>query len=104
MNQTAGPNGLAHTLLVFGVLPRTPIAPLTLSAQQYRVKALQTARREMEGHVARARVRVARRAPVPAAAGQRLAPGMEVLVYREPPINEWVGPFLVITCKDKMAW
>lgn len=103
MNSTAGTNGLIPTLLVFGVIPRMPVAPLRLPVQRDRVQAMVTARAEMLANIARTRLRTALAAPVPAAADRDVHPGMEVLVYREPPANEWVGPYTVISQADKMV-
>lgn len=104
MNQTAGPRGLSPTLLVLGIVPRMPVAPLPLPAQRDRAYALATALTQMQGLVASARLRKALVAPVPAAAGADIEPGMEVLLYRERPVNQWVGPYVVTARKDKMAW
>ena len=104
MNQTAGPRGLVPTLLVFGVLPRTPTTPLPLPAQRERMAAAVTAREEMRTAVAKARVASALNTSVPAAAGRILSPGQQVLVYREPPVDEWVGPHTVVTQQDKVVW
>jgi len=104
MNQIAGPRGLVPTLLVFGVLPRTPITPLPLPVQRERMEAMATARKEMEAQVAKARVAAALTTSVPAAAGRVLTPGEQVLVYREPPVHEWVGPYTVVTQQDKVVW
>lgn len=104
MNQTAGPRGLVPTLLVFGVIPRTPISSLPLPVQRDRMQAMAAARGEMLAIVARARLRVAMAAPVPAAASSDLSPGDQILVYREPPVDEWTGPYALVTRQDKEVW
>lgn len=104
MNQTAGPRGLAPTLLVFGILPRTPVSPLPLPTQADRMQAIVEARREMQALIAGARLRTALSAPVPAAASSDVNPGDHVLVYREPPQDEWVGPHFVVGVQDKVVW
>ncbi|OSX76619.1 hypothetical protein BU14_0183s0011 [Porphyra umbilicalis] len=104
MNQTAGPRGLVPTLLVFGVLPRTPITPLPLPVQRERMEAMATARKEMAAQVAKARVAAALTSSVPAATGRVLKSGEQVLVYREPPVHEWFGPHTVIAQQDKVVW
>eukprot|EP00168_Porphyra_purpurea_P020863 TRINITY_DN895_c0_g1_i6.p1 TRINITY_DN895_c0_g1~~TRINITY_DN895_c0_g1_i6.p1 ORF type:complete len:1091 (+),score=259.84 TRINITY_DN895_c0_g1_i6:1132-4404(+) len=101
MNQTAGPRGLVPTLLVFGVIPRMPVTPLPLPAQRDRLEAMVTARKEMATRVASLRVRTALAARVPAAADRDIAPAMRVLVYREPPVDKWEGPFVAVSVKDK---
>eukprot|EP00170_Pyropia_yezoensis_P001807 contig_7709_g1811 len=103
MNSTAGTNGLIPTLLVFGVIPRMPVAPLRLPVQRDRVQAMVTARAEVLANISRTRLRTALAAPVPAAADRDVHPGMKVLVYREPPANEWVGPYTDVSQADKMV-
>lgn len=75
MNQTAGPQGLIPTLLVFGIVPRLPIAPLPLPAQHDRMQAITTSRSDMLSLIAKARVATALATPPPAAAGRDIAPG-----------------------------
>lgn len=104
MNQTAGPRGLVPTLLVFGIIPRTPVAPLALPDQRERMQAMVSARREMQAVVAKSRLRVALSTNVPAAANRVVNPGDQVLVYREPPVDEWVGYFPLVAQRDKIVW
>lgn len=104
MNQTAGPHGLVPTLLVFGVIPRTPVTPVLLPDQHSRMKAMVDARKQMQAVVAKARLRVALSANVPAAADRVVNPGDQVLVYRERPVDEWVGPFSLVAQRDKIVW
>eukprot|EP00170_Pyropia_yezoensis_P001808 contig_7710_g1812 len=103
MNSTAGTDGLIPTLLVFGVIPRMPVAPLRLPFQRDRVQAMVTARPEMLANIAPTRLRTALATPVPSAADRDVHPGMKMLVYREPPANDWVGPYTVISQADKMV-
>lgn len=104
MNNTAGPAGLVPTLLVFGIVPRTAISPVDLPAQKVRLEAMRTARDEMRRTVARARLRAALRMRVPRAADADVAAGMAVLVFREKPVNSWVGPYTVIKADGKLVW
>jgi len=104
MNSTAGPRGLVPTLLVFRVIPRAPMLPLPLPAQRGRMLAVMTARKEMEAVVAKARVRVAMATPVSAALQRMLDPGDLVLVYREPPVDQWVGPYTIVSVLNKNVW
>lgn len=99
INQTAGPRGLIPTLLVFGVSPQMPVTPLPLPAQRDRVQAMVTARKEIAAQIARVRVRTALAARVPAAADRNVLPGTNVLVYREPPVDQWEGPYVVVAVK-----
>eukprot|EP00168_Porphyra_purpurea_P011369 TRINITY_DN2896_c0_g1_i1.p1 TRINITY_DN2896_c0_g1~~TRINITY_DN2896_c0_g1_i1.p1 ORF type:complete len:816 (+),score=159.39 TRINITY_DN2896_c0_g1_i1:2887-5334(+) len=104
MNNTAGPRGLVPTLLVFGALPRTPVASLPLPSQRDQMLAIIMASKEMTRLVAKERVRTALSAPVPAAAVRDVPVGSEVLVWREKPVYEWVGPFLAVSQLDKVVW
>lgn len=104
MNQTAGPQGLVPTLLVFGVIPRMPVAPLPLPSQRDRTQAMVTARNEMATLVARARVQRGLVSNVPAAADRDVTPGTKVLVYRERPVDQWEGPYVVVAVRDKTVW
>lgn len=104
MNQTAGPNGLVPTLLVFGVLPRMPVAPVSLPAQRDRVMAMHAARNEMAKHVAKSRLERAARSRVPAAADAVIRAGTSVLVYREKPVDRWIGPYEVLSTDGKQVW
>lgn len=104
MNQTAGPRGLVPTLLVFGVIPRMPVTPLPLPDKRDRVQAMATACKEMTAQMARVWVRSALAARVPAAADRDVQPGTQVLVYWEPPVDQWKGPFTTVATKDKLVW
>lgn len=104
MNQTAGPSGLVPTLLVFGVLPRMPVAPINLPAQRDRVMAMHAARQEMAKHVAKSRLERAVRSRVPGAADAVIRAGMSVLVYREKPVDKWTGPYQVLSTDGKQVW
>lgn len=101
VNQTAGTGGLTPTLLVFGVIPRMPVAPIRVPSQQDRSAALITARKEMAAQVARTRVRTALSTPVPADADRDVQPGTQVLVYREPPVDSRQGPYTVVVQTNK---
>lgn len=63
-----------------------------------------TAIKEMQAQVARARVRTSLAAPVPAASRRDENPGEIVLVHREPPVDQWVGPHHVVFQKGKEIW
>lgn len=104
MNQTTGPRGLVPTLLVFGVIPRMPVTPLPLPARRDRVLAMVTARNEMVAQVARVRVRTALAARVPVAADREVAVGMQVMAYREPPVDQCEGPCTTVAVKEKTVW
>eukprot|EP00170_Pyropia_yezoensis_P006805 contig_27731_g6827 len=67
-------------------------------------QAMATACKEMTAQMARARVRSALAARVPAAADRDVQPGTQVLVYREPPVDQWEGPFTAVVTKYKMVW
>lgn len=104
MNQTAGPSGLVPTLMVFGVLPRMPVTPVNLPGQRDRVMAMHAARDEMAKHVAKSRLERAARSRVPASADAIIRAGMSVLVYREKPVDRWLGPYRVLSTNGKQVW
>lgn len=59
VNDTAGPNGLVPTLLVFGVLPRALVTPPDLPQQKQRMEAMQCARDEMAKSISQRRINTA---------------------------------------------
>lgn len=103
MNDSAGPHGLVPTLLVFGVMPRIPIAPADLPEQVARMKAMISARSEMTAVMAKSKLSTVLRSNIPAAALSDITIGSEVLVYREKPENKWVGPYRVLTIDGKVV-
>jgi len=78
--------------------------PLPLHAQRDRMLAFVTARKKMEADVAKARVRVAMTTPVSAGLQRVLDPGDPVLVYRQPPVDQWVGPYTIVSVYNKNVW
>ena len=100
MNNTAGPNGLSPTLLVFGIAPRIPENPTDLPSQEERMRALQKAQSEMNKATATARIRTALNRNVPAAADRDIAVGTKVLFYREK-TSSWQGPYTVVARNNK---
>ena len=101
MNDTAGYHGLVPTLLVFGAMPRIPITPMDLPAQMDRMRAIESARKEMASVMAKERMSKAVRMNVPSAADNDIAIGTRVLLYREKPEDQWKGPYLVLDVKEK---
>ena len=81
LNDTAGPNGLVPTLLVFGVMPRMPIRPMELPSQLERMTAIHAARKELSQSIASHRVTQALQRNTPSASMSSLKIGDEVLVY-----------------------
>lgn len=104
MNQTAGTHGLVPSLLVFGELPRLPVAPSALPSQQERMMAVHTARATLLQHLVRTRVLRALRSRVPAAADADMRAGAAVLVYRERPVDKWEGPYPAVATNGKQVW
>lgn len=103
MNDTAGPNGLVPTLLVFGILPRIQIVPSKLPDQIQRLHAMKQARNEMAKVISSSKLTRALRMNVPSASRNELKIGDKVLVYREKPIEKWVGPHQILNIDGKMA-
>ena len=86
---------LVPTLLVFGIMPRTVLAPSDLLKQKERMQAMESARIEMAKFISQRRINTALRSNIPAATSSNIAIGSEVLIYRKTPINKWVGPHKV---------
>lgn len=103
MNDTAAPNGLVPSLLVFGVLPRLPIANHSFPDQVARMNVLQIARKEMETVVAQLRVRQALNSRIPAAANMIINPGDSIYVFRETD-RRYHGPHRVLDVQDKQIF
>lgn len=103
MNQTTMPKGLVQTLLVFGVVPRLPVASMPSPPQRENSVAMATALWELQQHMATARLRPALSAPVPVAADRGVLAGQDVLVYRERPVDKWTGPFPFIAQRDNVV-
>ena len=101
MNDTVGPEGFVPSALVFGEFPRVHTASSSATSRpslSSRAKVANTARSEMEHHMASLRLQRALRHTVPPAADHSYRPGDKVLVWREKHYGkhgEWIGPFPV---------
>ena len=95
VNDTAGPNGLVPTLLVFGILPRALAVPIDLPQQRERMEALRSACDEMAKVISQRRHTTALKSNTPAATSCDVSIGTEVLVNREAPVRKWDGPYPV---------
>ena len=102
MNNTLGPEGVVPSVLVFGESPSLRTlheAPIPKATLLDRARIANTARKEMEHHMARLRVQRALRHRVPRSTDVIFQPGDKVLVWREHivknRIGEWVGPHTV---------
>ena len=105
MNDTAGPKGLVPSLLVFGVMPRTLLAGFDqLPGQVQRMRTMQAARKEMSKEISQNRLTTALKSNVRASAHYDIVIGSEVFVYKEPPLNKWIGPFRVLDMKGKAVF
>lgn len=96
MNCTAGKNGLSPCLLVFGISPRIPGGTNEQPEQRKRMLALKIARSEMLKVIARQRLATAIQKNVPKVANHDISIGSDVLLYKERPVNRWLGPYKVI--------
>lgn len=103
VNDTAGPSGLVPTLLVFGVLPRMPLHPKELPNQRERMRLMTVARNEMNKLTAQTRVDQAIKRNSPAATREVINILDQVLVYREAPVDQWVGPYVVQSVDGKQV-
>ncbi len=102
LNNTANPEGLIRTLLVFGTLPKIPLGTVSHLApnQKERFQAMQTARKLTEIIVARQRLEVASKTRTKSMEILDIPPGSEVLVYRER-LKRWTGPFILKSHDDR---
>lgn len=103
VNDSADPSALVQTLLVFGVLLRSPIYPKDLPDKIDRMRAMLLARAEMEKIMESTRVNVALAQNVPAAADAEISIHDEVLVYGERPVDKWMDAHTVVNVKEKMV-
>eukprot|EP00171_Calliarthron_tuberculosum_P007706 IDg7706t1 len=95
LNNSANPEGLVPTLLVFGSIPKLPLGNVSHlpPSQRERFQAMETSRKEMETIVTRQRLALAsKKHKGKAMDAFEVCPGSEVLVYREKK-KLWEGPF-----------
>lgn len=83
MNDTASPNGLVPSLLLFGAMPPIPGSNLAYSSHFQSQSALEVARKEYEQIITKARVKLALTKRPRPAAKYRFYPQQSVYVYRE---------------------
>lgn len=102
INDTAGPNGLIPTHLVFGVMPQIPIKSHNLPHQVAKVKAMKEARDEAVILVARTRLETETTSNVFAAANIDVKIGADVLVFKENPVAKWTKSFAVLNEDEKI--
>ena len=102
MTDTLGPEGLMPSALVFGEFPKIRTQgskPTPRATLLSRKDVAETARKEMEKHVAKMKINRALNHMVPKAANRSYQPGDKVLVWREEVVDsrigEWLGPFSV---------
>ena len=102
LNNTAGPEGLTPTLLVFGTIPKLPVGHIEtlMPSQRDRFRALEFARREMETITAELRVKIAQKNRSASLEILDLDVGDPVLVYRER-TKKWEGPFKFVSQDGK---
>ena len=104
INDTAGPNGLIPSLLLFGAMPKMPHVPHENPEVNARFKAMKTARGEYEKIISKSRVDQALKRKVPASANYKFYPRRSVYVYQEKKKGwhgGWTGPHLVTECIGK---
>lgn len=104
VKDTSGPSGLVTTLLVLGVLKRLTIHPRDLPDQSDRMRAMQLSTNEMSQDMARERLNDELRRNVPTAVDTEVRILDRVLVYREKPVEKWLGQFTVHYVQDKAVF
>ncbi len=92
LNNTAGPNGLFSTVLVFDTFPKIPLINVEhiTPNQRDRFAAFEAARREMETIICEHRLKLASRLRSKPTDVSSIPTEAEVLVYREKS-NMWEG-------------
>ncbi len=93
MNVTAGRNGLSPCVLVFEVSPRIPTGTHNLPIQRELMMSPNVARSEMVKVMAKKLLTTALRRRVPKMTDHEVLIVSDVLLYKERPRNEWVGPY-----------
>lgn len=96
INETVGPNGLVSTFLFSGLTSRLPIKPHRLLNQVARLKAMKEARDEAVKLIAQTRLATAITSNVFVAADSDIKISYVVLMFREKPVERWIGPFSVV--------
>lgn len=100
MNDTAGPKGLAPSLLFFGVLPQLLGLKSAFPPGSELMKAIQTTRNEYDQILAQQRVRQALNKKPLSASMNLYTPGHPVYVYHERS-RKWTGPHYVVQYDGK---
>ena len=97
LNNTASPEGLIPSLLVFGSVLKIPLGniPHLASNQRKRFTDMESARKQMERIVAIQRLKMAGKLRTKQMDVFSIMPGSDVLVYREKK-KIWDGPFKLI--------
>lgn len=102
VNDTAGPNGLVPTLLVFGAMPKITMDSPPTPSQTKRAAAVNKAMTELRKLTAKRKLNdalAARNGPELSDRRPRtLELGAEVLVYREK--GNWSGPYKVVSVTE----
>ena len=98
LNNTANPQGLIPTLLVFGCIPKIPLGNIKhlCPTQRERCAAMESAQKEMEVRVAEQRLKLASKLRTKERTMFNIMPGTDVLVYREKS-KQWESPFKLIS-------
>lgn len=103
LNDTAGPEGLVPSLLVFGVIPSLGNTEANLVDQERRFRAMHLAPAEAAKITAEERIRIALRSNVPPSAKYDLQSGQSVMAYSEKK-REWISDLKVVKALGKHVW
>lgn len=101
MNDTAEPFRLFSTLLVFNLLHCISIRP-PVQTNQVEEWNLCTSQERNACYLSQSQIRTALNTTLPAATDRPFCHGDEVLMFRERPVNTWLGPYLGVIQKEKM--
>lgn len=103
MNDTADQNGLVPSLLLFGEMRNIPYSHQGLLYPSERHKAMDIARNQFEGEIAKRRVQTALVHKLPISHKFRFAPRQPVHGYMEKE-KSWTGPHLVRSADEKSVF
>jgi len=104
MNDSAGPDGLVPSLLVFGVLPTMPIVRARSTTQEQRIEAMAEACNESEKIIAQRCVQHGLQHRPPPATDYRFSVGQLVYAYRENLKHTPVLIWLYLSVQRRLCW
>lgn len=90
------------TILVLGIMTRTPIRPKGLREKMWQMRAKNDARDEMKKLASRTRVETVLSQNLPPVPDSSVRTGEEVLMYRLKKVGKWVRTYAVMDFNENM--